>query len=164
MAVDLYLKIDGIKGECQKKGHEGEIDILSFSYGATQSGSFHSGGAGGGSGKAEIRDISIMKQVDKSSPDLFKYCASGKHLKEVIIYSQKAGDGDKPLTYYTIKLEDAIVSSVDNSGAGGGDAIMETVTFNTAKFSFEYQAQGKDGGKDGGAVKASYDVRQNIVT
>ena len=30
MAVDLFLKIDGIEGESQKKGHEKEIDIVSF--------------------------------------------------------------------------------------------------------------------------------------
>lgn len=164
MAVDLFLKIEGIKGESQKKNHKDEIDVLSFTFGATQHGSFASGGAGGGSGKAEVRDISIMKQVDKSSPDLFKFCCSGKHLKSVIIYAQKAGDGNDPLTYYTIKLEDAIVSSIDNQGASSGDAIMETVTFNTAKFTFDYQAQNAKGGKDGGVVTASYDVRQNVVS
>ena len=163
MAVDLFLKIDGIEGESQKKGHKGEVDVLSFSFGAVQQGSFHSGGAGGGSGKAEIRDISIMKQVDKSSPQLFKFCASGKHIKNIVIYAQKAGDGEAALTYYTIKLEDAIVSSIDNQGASSGDAIMETVTFNTAKFTFDYQAQGKTGAKEGGVVTASYDVRQNLV-
>lgn len=164
MAVDLFLKIDGIKGESQKKGHKDEIDVLSFSFGATQHGTFHSGGAGGGAGKAEIHDISIMKQVDKSSPDLFKHCASGKHIKNIVIYAQKAGDDVNPLTYYTIKLEDAIVSSVTNQGAVGGDAIMESITFNTAKFTFDYQAQNAQGGKDGGVVTATYDVRQNIVS
>ncbi len=164
MAVDLFLKVDGVPGECQKKGHEGEIDIYSFSFGATQHGSFHTGGAGGGSGKAEIRDIHITKQVDKSSPKLFSFCAAGKHIKEVTIYSQKAGDGTNPLSYYKIKLEDVIVSMVDNQGAAAGDAIMETVVFNTAKLTFDYQAQGKDGGKDGGVVTASYDVRKNEAT
>lgn len=161
MAVDLFLKIEGIKGESQKKGHKDEIEIVSFSFGATQHGSFHTGGSGGGSGKAEIRDISVMKQVDKSSPELFKACATGKHLKEVVIYSQKAG-GTEPLIYYKIKLEDVIVSTVDNQGATTGDAIMESVVFNTAKLTFDYQAQNAQGGKDGGLVTAFYDIRQNM--
>ncbi|MEO0463947.1 MAG: type VI secretion system tube protein Hcp [Pseudomonadota bacterium] len=164
MAVDLFLKIEGIKGECQKDGHKDEIDIESFSYAISQEGDFQRGGAGGTSGKADIHDISVMKQVDKSSPDLFKFCASGKHISTVEIYSQKSGDGDKPLTYYTIKLEDVIVSNVSNSGSAGGNAIMETVSFNTAKFTFKYQAQKADGGKDGGEVPASYDARKNVVT
>jgi type VI secretion system secreted protein Hcp len=159
----MFLKIEGIDGECQKDGHKNEIDILSFSFGANQTGSFAHGGAGGGSGKAEIRDIAIMKQVDKSSPNLYKFCCSGKHIKSVVLYSQKAGDGEKPLTYYTIKLEDAIVSSIDNQGASSGDAIHETVTFNTAKLTFDYQAQSSTGAKEGGVITASYDVRKNLV-
>jgi type VI secretion system secreted protein Hcp len=163
MAVDLFLKIDGIDGESQKDGHKGEIDIDSFSFGAVQHGSFHTGGGGGGSGKAEITDISISKQVDKASATLYKFCASGKHIPKVVLYSQKAGDGEKPLTYYTITLDDVIVSNIQNSGSNHGDSILESVSFNTAKLTFEYQAQGKDGAKDGGVVKASYDVRENKV-
>lgn len=161
MAVDLFLKIDGVQGESRKRGHENEIDIVSFDFGAVQHGSFHTGGSGGGSGKAEISDIRIQKQVDKSSPLLFKACASGKHIPEAIIYSQKAGDGNSPLTYYKIKLEDVMVSDIHNNGASGGDSIMESVTFNCAKVTFDYQAQNESGGKDGGVVTAYYDIRQN---
>lgn len=161
MAVDLFLKIDSIQGESKKKGHTNEIDIISFDFGAVQHGSFHTGGAGGGSGKAEISDIRIQKEVDKSSPLLFKACASGKHIPTIIIYSQKAGDGSNPLTYYQIKLEDVLVSDVHNNGAASGDAIMESVTFNCAKVTFDYQAQNAQGGKDGGIVTAYYDIRQN---
>ncbi|WP_375286778.1 Hcp family type VI secretion system effector [Sphingomonas sp.] len=163
MAVDLFCLIDGVKGESQKDGHKDEIDVFSFTFGASQQGSFHFGGAGGGSGKAEITDLTITKMVDKSSPELFKACASGKHIPSVVIYSQKAGDGDKPLTYYKVKLEDVLVSSMQNQAATSGDAIMETVTFNTAKMTFDYQAQDKSGAKAGGPVTAFYDVRANKV-
>jgi type VI secretion system secreted protein Hcp len=161
MAVDLFLKVDGINGESRKVNHQNEIDIVSFDFGAVQHGSFHTGGAGGGSGKAEISDIRIQKQVDKSSPLLFKACAAGTHIASAIIYSQKAGDGSSPLTYYQIKLEDVIVSDIHNSGSSGGDQIMESVTFNCAKVTFDYQAQNAQGGKDGGVVTAYYDIRQN---
>lgn len=164
MAVDLFLKVEGVPGECQKKGHEGEIDITSFSFGANQTGSFHTGGAGGGSGKAEISDIHITKQVDKASPKLFSFCAAGKHIKEVLIVSQKAGDGMNALIYYKIKMEDVIVSSVQNQGASAGDSIIESVVFNTAKLTFDYQPQSKTGGKEGGVVTASYDIRTNTAT
>ena len=163
MAVDIFCQIEGVKGESQKDGHKDEIDIVSFNFGAKQHGSFHFGGAGGGSGKAEIKDLQIVKMVDKSSAELFKACASGKHIPSVTIYSQKAGDGEKPLVYYKVKLEDVIVSSFENTGAAEGDAVMETVTFNTAKMNFDYQAQDKTGAKAGGPVTAFYDVRTNKV-
>jgi type VI secretion system secreted protein Hcp len=121
-------------------------------------------GAGGGAGKAEIRDISITKEVDKSSPKLFSACASGRHIPQIVIYSQKAGDGTNPLVYYKITLQDVIVSSVDNQGASHGDAIMESIVFNTAKVTFDYQPQNRTGGKDGGIITASYDIRQNVAS
>ena len=164
MAVDMFLKIEGIVGECQKDGHKDEIDILSFSFGATQTASWSHGGAGGGSGKADISDISIMKRVDKASPLLFSACSAGKHIKEVLIVAQKAGDGGKPLIYYKVKMEDVIISQHQNTGATHDDSVMESIVFSTAKLTFDYQAQDKTGAKLGGPITASYDIRSNKAT
>ncbi len=38
MAVDMFLKITDVKGESKDKSHPGEIEIESFSWGATQLG------------------------------------------------------------------------------------------------------------------------------
>lgn len=156
MAVDMFLEIKECPGESTKKGHEGQIEITSFSFGAVQSGSFARGGAGGGSGKAEFQDISIVKEVDKSSPKLFQACAAGTHFQMATIYVRKAGD--KPLEYYKVELKDLIVSSVQNSGAAGGDSVMESITLNTAQINFTYVEQDAKGGA-GKTVTAGYDVR-----
>jgi type VI secretion system secreted protein Hcp len=156
MAVDMFLEIKECPGESTKKGHEGQIDITSFSFGAVQSGSFARGGAGGGSGKAEFQDISIVKEVDKSSPKLFQACAAGTHFPKATIYVRKAGD--KPLEYYKVELNDLIVSSVQNSGSASGDTVMESITFNTAKINFTYVEQDAKGGA-GKTVTAGFDVR-----
>ena len=48
MAVDMFLALKGeIKGEAQDAKHKGEIDVLAWSWGLSQSGSFHVGGGGG---------------------------------------------------------------------------------------------------------------------
>jgi len=47
MATDYFLKLDGIKGESKDSKHKDEIDLLSFSWGATQTGAHASGGGGG---------------------------------------------------------------------------------------------------------------------
>ena len=157
MAVDMFLEIKECPGESNKSGHEGQIDIVSFSFGAVQSGSFARGGAGGGAGKAEFQDISIVKEVDKASPKLFQACAAGTHFPTATIYVRKAGD--KPLEYYKVELSDLIVSSVQNSGSAGGDNVMESITFNTAKINFTYVEQDAKGGA-GKTVTAGYDVRK----
>ena len=46
-AADYFLKIDGIEGESKADKHKDEIDLQSFSWGATQSGSFAAGGRRG---------------------------------------------------------------------------------------------------------------------
>ena len=96
MAVDMFLKLDGIKGESKDHKHKDEIHIESFSWGLNQTGA-HGTGGGGGAGKVSVHDISITKFLDKSSCALMLHCCNGKHIKDGLITVRKAGD--KPLEY-----------------------------------------------------------------
>src|SRR5688572_15652893 len=100
MAIDMFLKLEGIKGESKDHKHKDEIHIESFSWGLTQEGTSGTGG-GGGAGKVHVHDISITKKVDKSSCDLMYHLASGKHVKLGFVYVRKAGE--KPVEYMKIK-------------------------------------------------------------
>src|SRR5215471_8524354 len=124
MAVDMFLKLDGIKGESKDSKHKDEIHIESFSWGMSQTGAMSSGG-GGGAGKVNVHDISITKHVDKSSCDLMYACASGKHIPSGLITVRKAGE--KPLEYLKIKLTDILISGVQHAGHGS-DLLTENVT------------------------------------
>jgi type VI secretion system secreted protein Hcp len=156
MAVDMFLKLDGIKGESQDHKHKDEIHIESFSWGMSQTGASATGG-GGGAGKVAVHDISITKFVDKASPALMLNCCGGKHIKEGLITVRKAGE--KPVEYLKIKLNDIIVSGVQAAGHGS-DLLTENVTLNFAKFHVEYTEQAADGtGKPGGEM--GWDVKAN---
>src|SRR6185503_7879626 len=115
MAVDMFLKLDGIKGESKDHKHGGEIHIESFSWGMNQTGA-HGAGGGGGAGKVSVHDISITKFLDKSSCDLMLACCNGKHITEGLLTVRKAGE--KPLEYLKIKLEDILISGVQDAGHG----------------------------------------------
>src|SRR4249920_1344382 len=141
MAVDMFLKLDGIKGESADHKHKDEIHIESFSWGMSQTGA-HGTGGGGGAGKVSVHDISITKFVDKSSPAMMMACCNGKHIKEGLITVRKAGE--KPLEYLKIKLEDILISGVQHAGHGS-DLLTENVTLNFARFKLEYQEQKPDG-------------------
>ena len=157
MAVDMFLKLDGIKGESKDAKHAGEIHIESFSWGLSQTGA-HGVGGGGGAGKVQVHDISATKYVDKSSHALMLHCASGKHIPGGLITVRKAGD--KPLEYLKIKLADILVSGIQVAGHGGGDLLTENVTMNFAKFWVEYQEQKADGsGQPGGEM--GWDIKAN---
>ena len=159
MAVDMFIKIDSVKGEAQDKTHKDEIDVLAWSWGMSQSGSMHTGG-GGGSGKANFQDLSFTKWIDKSSAVLMEYCSNGKQFKEAKMVVRKAG-GDNPLEYLIITMNDVIVTSVSTGGSGGEDRLTENVSLNFAGVKTEYQPQKPDGSKDGGPIKYGWDIAAN---
>jgi type VI secretion system secreted protein Hcp len=157
MAVDMFLKLDGIKGEAADAKHGGEIHIESFSWGMSQTGA-HGTGGGGGAGKVSVHDISITKHVETSSPALMLHCAAGKHIPNGLITVRKAGD--KPLEYLKIKLVDILVSGIQLAGHGS-ELLTENVTLNFAKFHVEYQTQKADGsGAPGGEM--GWDIKANV--
>lgn len=157
MAVDIFLKLEGIKGEAQDDKYKGEIDVLAWSWGASQSGTTHMGG-GSGAGKVAVQDISITKYIDKSSASLFKHCCSGKHISKGKLIVRKAGD--KPLEYLTVEIEDIIVSHVSMGGSGSEDRLTENITLNFAQFHVKYAEQAKDGSK-GAEVEHKFHIAQN---
>lgn len=156
MAVDMFLKLDGIKGESADHKHKDEIHIESFSWGMSQTG-VHGSGGGGGAGKVSVHDISITKHLDKASAAMMLHCCSGKHIPNGLITVRKAGD--KPLEYLKIKLTDILISGVQEAGHGS-ELLTENVTLNFAKFHVEYQEQKADGsGVPGGEM--GWDVKAN---
>jgi len=159
MAVDMFIKIGDIDGEAQDKEHGGEIDVLAWSWGMSQSGTMHMGGGGGG-GKVSIQDLSFTKYVDKSTPTLYQYCANGEQMDEAKLTVRKAG-GKKPLEYVIITMKGVIVTSVSAGGSGGEDRLTENVTLNFAEVKYEYQPQDQKGAKDGGLIKFEYDIAKN---
>lgn len=159
MAVDMFLDIKGeIGGESQDAKHKGEIDVLAWSWGMSQSGSFHTGG-GGGAGKANFQDISITKWIDKSSPILMLYCANGDHFTDAKLTVRKAGK--KPLEYLKISMKDVLITSVSTGGSGGEDKLTENVTLNFRTVKVEYQEQKSDG--SGEAAKTfEWNIAENV--
>lgn len=156
MAVDMFLKLDGIKGESKQDGHKDEIDIYSWSWGLTQTGSFSMGG-GGGSGKVNVHDITLTKKLDSSSATITTKCCTGDHIATGVITCRKAGGTQ--LEYLKIELNDILISSMQTSGADGSDGVMETVSLNFAKFKVTYKEQDAKGQGTNPQVYG-YDVKE----
>ena len=161
MAVDMFLKLEGIKGESKDEhGHADQIDVLAWSWGLSNSGTAHSG-TGAGAGKVNVQDISLTKWVDRASINLIQYCATGKHIKSAHLVVRKAGG--TPLEYIKIDFDDLLVSSVSTGGSGGEDRLTENISLNFAKFKVEYFTQAKDGtGASAGEV--TYNIPGNKQT
>ena len=157
MAVDMFLKLNGVDGESQDKAHGKEIDILAWSWGMSNSGSAHVGG-GAGSGKVNVQDLSVTKYIDSSSAPLMLSCCNGAHFATAVLTVRKAGE--KPLEYVTIKLQEVLITSVETGGSGGNDRLTENVTLNFAKVKVEYLPQEAKGGK-GTMIPFSWNIAGN---
>ncbi len=157
MAYDYFLKIDGIEGESQDKSHKNEIDIESFSWGATQAGSFATGG-GGGAGKVQFQDFHFTMGVNKSSPKLMLSCATGQHIKSAILTGRRSGEQQQE--FYKLQLTDVLVSSYQTSGSAGEAVPGDQVSINFSKIEFWYTPQDLTG-KLLPAISTGFDLKLN---
>ena len=158
MSVDMFLKIDDIEGESVDDVHAGEIDVLSWGWGMSQSGTTHSG-RGGGAGKVNVQDFSFVHYIDKASANLLKMCCNGKHFEEATLVVRKSGE--MPLEYLIITMKNGLISSVSTGGSGGEDRIKEEVTLNFSEFKTEYVPQMADGSGDASVI-VGWNIANNV--
>ena len=104
MAVDMFLKIAGIDGESTDKGHEGWIEVLSFSWGVHNTSPSATGGGGG----VSAEDFTFTHKVDKATPNLMLACATGKHIPNAQLTVRKSDKTE----FLKIKLTDCFITSV----------------------------------------------------
>lgn len=156
MAADIFARIGDIKGESRDAKHKDEIEVLSFSWGMSDTGGAAAGG-GAGAGKATFQDLTLVHSVDKASPILMLACATGKHIKDATITCRKAGGGQQE--YLIIKLKDVTITSLSQNG-GAGQVPTETVSLTFAQVELEYRPQKPDGSLDD-AVVFNYDIKAN---
>jgi type VI secretion system secreted protein Hcp len=156
---DIFIKLDGIDGESKDAKHKGWIDVVSFGYGVSQSSTVGVGG-GSGTGKASFDTLTFTHKVDKTSPNLFTYCALGKHIPKVTLSVCKSGGGQQE--YVNIVLEKAFVTHVSPSGSNAGDSLIESVGLSYAKVEIKVKEQKEDGSMLA-EVRGAWDVEKNQV-
>ena len=157
MAVNAYCIIDGVPGPSTSLSNA--IDILSFSFGASNSAVFGPGSSGGESraGRADVSHVSIMKVLDKTSPSLFGNCVTGDYINSVDVQYFKPM-GNKQDVYFKIHMEKVIITSVQLSGSNENPT--ESVSFAFAKIKVSYNPE-KDG-KLQGFVDKGWDVEKLV--
>ncbi|MFI5042453.1 MAG: Hcp family type VI secretion system effector [Acidimicrobiales bacterium] len=142
-AVDYFLKIEGVDGESTDVNHKAEIEVESFSFGLSNTGSaIGSATGGGGAGKASFQDFHFTARVSKASPQLFLACASGKHIGTATFTARKAGGEQQP--FMKIDLGNVLVSSFQEGGATDNFP-TDQCTLNFQKVIFSYSATQPDG-------------------
>lgn len=158
---DIYMQIDGLKGESTDSEHKDWIELLDYKHCIEQPKSATASSAGGGTtARCQHHDYTITKFIDLASPKLYELCSSGKHLKDVTIEMMRAS-GEKRVKYMVVKMEQVVISNVMPSG--GTDFPVENVSFNYGTIKWTYTQQKRPDGSQGGNTTGGWSLAENKV-
>jgi type VI secretion system secreted protein Hcp len=165
MSFDTFLKFTGgndVKGESTADGHKDEIEIYSFSWGASNPTTIGSGSGGLTGGKVSISSFNVMKKTELSSAKLFAACCSGQHFDTAVVSMRKAtGVAGKQQEFLNYTFENVMIESIQWSGSSGGDdSPTESLSIAFGKVTIKYSKQ--EGGK--GDLKPAGEASWDLTT
>jgi type VI secretion system Hcp family effector len=142
--MSMYLdvvnpKIEGESSSTVTSDWNKKILIESMDFSVSQQASkSNTGLVASGS---QVGPLSIRKQMDKSTPQLFYHLASGTPLDTVLVRVSRTGTTGGPFEAETYVLENALVSSYHTSGIPGtGGLPEETWSLSFTKITERYQS------------------------
>lgn len=150
----IYIHVDGIRGDATAAGFVEHIEAVSVGHGVSRAFSASTGGGAPAPSPPDFTDISVIKGLDRSSPQLLIEATSNTPIPEVTIYF--VTETDTPQVYYEIRLEGAFISSVNHAFQNDGTP-FENVTFVFAKIIWEYTPYDNQG-QPGGSIRGGYDL------
>ncbi len=141
--LSIFLKLDDgkIKGESTTKGHEGEIDVLSMSFGASSTSTVLTAGA------PNIQDIGVLKYTDLATPDLLLHLLNGEQIPTArfAFVENDSNGNERPVV--TFQLNDVQVTGHSPGGNRELDRLRESINLNFREFTcqtFSYAATGEE--------------------
>ena len=148
-AVDMFLKIEGVPGESKGRRHQDWIEVLSYSWGVLEATDLQ---------QPDYQDLSITKQIDKSSPLLAMYaCAGGVPTGSLPIpYAELeiCSSEDPNNCFMEYRITDVKVTSVNAVGyvKASDSRPTEEVTLNYRTIKWTYLTN------DGNSIESSWDI------
>lgn len=162
MAIDVYLQIDGIKGESTDEKHKDWIECQSVKWAVTQPKSATASTGGGHTAeRCEHTEIMIAKLADLATPMLLQTCSSGKTIPKARMEFMRADGQGQRIKYFEIELENVLIGSVSPS-VTEGDFLSENVGLKYSKCKWKYTQQKISGGA-GGNTSGGWDLATNKV-
>lgn len=156
-ASDMFLKIGDIKGEAVDENHEGEIDILAWSWQLSRTGTAQTGG-GDRRGQAIVRPLVVTKYIDLASTELYRSTFKGEVIPEAVLTVRKPGE--TPLEYLKVEMKNVMITSATPGGDTTDDRATEDVALDFSQICLTYTPQEPDGSA-GAEETTCWDVEEN---
>ncbi|MGK5022756.1 Hcp family type VI secretion system effector [Janthinobacterium sp. LB2P10] len=162
MAIDVYLQIDGIKGESADSAHQGWIEITSAHWGVAQPKSATASTGGGHTAeRCQHRTLSISKLADLASPILMQTCSMGRTIPKAKLEFMRADGQGTPVRYYEVELENVLIGNMDQV-VTEGSILHDSIGLKFSKVKWRYTQQ-KIAGGTGGNTAGGWDLSTNRV-
>jgi type VI secretion system secreted protein Hcp len=159
MAIEIFMKMDGIPGESMAKGHENWIEILSYSSQIREDLPATNTGGLVVAGRAIFGDMVLTKILDSSSIPIRLHCASAKKIPTALLEMILYGNYPEPL--YQVKLHDVIITGITSSANEGTEKPRETLSLTYSRVEWAYSTQDVKGNV-GAPMKGGWDIKKNI--
>ena len=162
MAIDVYLHIDGIKGESTDDRHMDWIECTSAVCSVTQPKSATASTGGGHTAeRCEHGDVVISKLADLASPMLLQTCSAGKTIPKARLEFMRADGQGVRVKYFEIELDNVLIGAVVPYVIGG-NILSEHISLKYSKVKWKYTQQ-KVAGGIGGNSAGGWDLCANKV-
>lgn len=159
MPSNMYIKFEDpdIAGSSTAPGHQGEIEVLSWSQGFAQP-----TGSAAGSGtveQANHANFNFTKYLDATTNSLLKYCWSGKQIGKATLscFRSDGAADNKPVKYLTVVMEHVIIANYSVSG-GPGDIPVENVSLDYGIIQYNYMPR-----KNAEAMSVTHNLQNRTI-
>jgi type VI secretion system secreted protein Hcp len=155
MASDAYLLIATIDGESVAQGMTNNIELDSFSFGASNAADI--GGGGLSAGKCSLSDFSFTCAVDKASYQILKALYTGQHIATTTFSLRKSTGAATPYTYLQVTMTNCYLTS-DSIGGGSQGVPSMSVSIAYEQILYTYYTQDTSSGAVTQAGAATYNI------
>ena len=138
MPVEMYLKLDGVRGGSKDYSHEGWADVISWGWGMVSN---RNSAHVSDNDMTSFREITITKPIGADSAAIMLLYAKGKSIQcadlNIIPVVAKREVKQK---YLSLRMEDVLVKSIVVGGGSGENFFNEKITLLFSKIKFQYNS------------------------
>jgi type VI secretion system secreted protein Hcp len=160
MAIDVFMKIDGISGESLDTQFKDWIEVLSLNW--VVESPVSKDGAGQTVRSLRSSEFSITKVVDKATTQIVKALVQNENIKEIRVALCRSGK--EKIKYLEYVFKNCVITKAALRTASHSEESLPTedIQFRFALIEITYFQQKREGGGSAGQISFSWNISERI--
>ncbi|QHM73522.1 Hcp family type VI secretion system effector [Mixta intestinalis] len=150
----MYLKIDGVEGECREALHQGWIEVEHYSY------SFLRDYSVDAHGKPTYSPLSVSCRLDRATVELANLISNEETIKELVLSAWSMEDNSYEV--FRLTLENVQPMHLYMQGGFGMEGSLVNYEFQGSRYIWQHWKQGENGEK-GSETRSGWDYETGTV-